>query len=67
MISEWVTDQGYLLGPAFALGLFLLVFVVMLLWLYRPGSERVYQHEAQLPFDEGARGPQQSPSTAQED
>ena len=51
MIREWLTDQGLLFGPAFALALFLGVFVGVLAWIYRPGSRIIYEHEARLPFD----------------
>jgi cbb3-type cytochrome oxidase subunit 3 len=56
MIKEWVSDQSLMLGPAFAMVLFLVLFVVVLVWIFRPGSRRVYEHEAQLPFDEGRGG-----------
>jgi cbb3-type cytochrome oxidase subunit 3 len=55
MIKEWVSDQSLLLAPAFAMVLFLVLFVVVLVWIYRPGSRRIYEREAQLPFDEGRR------------
>jgi cbb3-type cytochrome oxidase subunit 3 len=67
MISEWLSDQGFLVGPALALGVFLAVFAGVLLWIYRPGSTRAYEHEAQLPFDEGVRPPRLTGSPARED
>jgi cytochrome c oxidase cbb3-type subunit IV len=54
MIREWLTAQGFQLGPAVALLLFLAVFVGMLVWIYRPGSRRIYDRQANLPFDEDA-------------
>ena len=51
MIRPWLTDQGFLFGPAFALVMFFVVFIGVLVWIYRPGSRQVYEHEAQLPFD----------------
>ena len=67
MIGPWLSDQGYLLGPAFALLVFLAVFVGMLLWIFRPGSGHTYEREAQLPFDEGAHPGPLNPRPARED
>ena len=52
MIREWVADQGLLAAPAFALILFLAVFIGVLVWIYRPGSSQVYAREARLPLDD---------------
>ena len=54
MISQWLTDQGYLLGPAVALLLFILVFAAVLVWIFRPGSSETYAQEAMLPLDDMA-------------
>ena len=52
MISAWLTDQGFLLGPAVALVLFFSIFMAVLAWIYRPGSREIYEHEARLPLDD---------------
>jgi cbb3-type cytochrome oxidase subunit 3 len=67
MTGPWLTEQGYLLGPAFALLVFLALFVGMLLWLYRPGSRRIYEQEARLPFDDGRHPGTLNPRPARED
>ena len=68
MIGPWLSDQGYLLGPAFALVLFLAFFVGMLLWIYRPGSARLYDQQAKLPLDDQSHTPGTPiPRTARED
>jgi cbb3-type cytochrome oxidase subunit 3 len=67
MIRTWLTDQGFLLGPAFALVVFFVVFIGVLVWIYRPGSRQVYEHEAQLPFDTGSQGGRAHASTKIED
>ncbi|HKJ00354.1 MAG TPA: cbb3-type cytochrome c oxidase subunit 3 [bacterium] len=67
MIKEWLTDQGLMLGPGVALGLFLVFFIGVLFWIYRPGSNRIYEREAQLPFEDGVRHGALSASPAQED
>jgi cbb3-type cytochrome oxidase subunit 3 len=63
MISSWLSDQGLLLGPAVALLLFLFVFIAVLVWIYRPGSTAIYEHEAGLPFSEGESGGADAPTT----
>jgi len=50
MIASWLSDQELLLGPTVALLLFLLVFAGVLVWIFRPGSDAAYEHEAMLPF-----------------
>lgn len=52
MIRAWLSDQGFTLGPAIALLLFFGVFIGVLVWIYRPGSKRIYEHESRLPFDD---------------
>ena len=52
MMRDWITDQGLLLGPAFALVLFVAIFVFILFWIFRPGSDRFYENSARMPLDE---------------
>ena len=54
MIRTWLSDQGFTLGPAIALLIFLVVFVGVLAWVFRPGSKRIYEHESRLPLDDDA-------------
>jgi cbb3-type cytochrome oxidase subunit 3 len=67
MISNWLTDQGYLLGPAVALLLFLLIFAIVLVWIFRPGSTEAYEREAMLPLDDIAPGDASNISKMRED
>ena len=67
MIRSWLTDQALLLGPAFALALFLAIFIGVLIWIFRPGSRQVYQHEALLPFEDGSPAQGARASTPRED
>ncbi|MDH5751926.1 MAG: cbb3-type cytochrome c oxidase subunit 3 [Deltaproteobacteria bacterium] len=54
MIRSWLADQGLVWGPGFALMMFLLFFVAMLAWVYRPGSRRVYDQSAMMPLEDGS-------------
>jgi cbb3-type cytochrome oxidase subunit 3 len=67
MINEWLSDQEVLLGPAIALVLFLAIFIGMMVWIFRPGSRRAYEHDAQLPFDDArqAKPPRTNPRTGE--
>lgn len=70
MIRNWLSDQGITLGPAIALIIFLVVFVGVLAWVFRPGSRRIYEHESRLPLDddEGAgAGDDATPTDRNED
>lgn len=55
MIKEWVSDQSALVAPAIGLVLFLVFFVAVLFWIYRPGSKSTYDEESQLPFTDEER------------
>lgn len=44
-------DQPWL--PSFALLLFLLVFISMLLMVFRPGSRNLYTEASELPLKDG--------------
>lgn len=67
MMRAWLADQGLLLAPAFALALFLTIFVGVLVWIFRPGSRQVYDREALLPFEEGSPAGGMRASTSLED
>lgn len=67
MKSSWLADQGYLLGPAAALLLFMLIFAAVLVWIFRPGSTQVYEQEARLPLDDMAPKDAAHISKTQED
>ena len=41
-------------GPGLALVLFLVFFVAIMIWVYRPGSRNVYQESARLPLEQDA-------------
>lgn len=56
MMRDWLADQGLTLGPGFALLLFLVIFMGVLAWVFRPGSRRIYQEEAKLPLQDGTEG-----------
>ena len=56
MIREWWTDQGLIVGPAFALLIFLAVFIGILVWIFRPGSKTFYDETARMPLDDDRPG-----------
>lgn len=51
MMRDWITDLGLTAGPIASLGLFLLLFAGMLIWVFRPGSHARYEQQAWLPID----------------
>jgi len=51
MIREWVQDVASSGGAMLALVLFVVVFVGVLAWIFRPGSRRVYDRAARLPLE----------------
>ncbi len=52
MISRWLSEGDHAAWPLIALMLFVLVFVGMLVWIFRPGSKQFYAREAQLPLED---------------
>lgn len=54
MISQWLSDGDYATWPLVALVVFIVVFVGMLVWIFRPGSKEFYKREARLPLEESA-------------
>ena len=54
MIRNVMTDMGMTLGPTVALLLFVLLFILVMLWIYRPGSREIYEEEARLPLDDAS-------------
>ena len=59
MIRAWLSDRmsdpGFAVEGGISMILFLLLFVGVLVWIYRPGSRNTYEQEAALPFEDGAR------------
>jgi len=53
MIRSWLTDLGFTWGPTLALLLFFGLFIAVLVWVFRPGSRKAYEHEARLPLEDG--------------
>jgi cbb3-type cytochrome oxidase subunit 3 len=54
MISQWLSEGDHVTWPLVALCVFIVVFVGMLVWIYRPGSKQFYEREAQLPLEDSA-------------
>ena len=52
MMRDWITDQGLLLGPAFALLMFLAIFAFIIFWIFRPGSSSFYKQKAMMPLED---------------
>lgn len=55
MIRDWLVNQGLTTGPGIAMALFFLIFLVMLAWIFRPGSGQTYRQDAMLPLDDGTK------------
>ncbi len=51
MIKDWLAEQGLLIAPTIALILFIVIFVLMVIWIYRPGSKKTYEEKAWIPLD----------------
>jgi cbb3-type cytochrome oxidase subunit 3 len=62
-LNQNLTPWQQTAAPAATLLFFLAVFVAVLLWIYRPGSARVYARSAALPLDDE---PSASASTPRE-
>lgn len=58
MIRSLLLDSG-IWGAALGLVLFLALFVGMVVWVFRPGARRTYEHSAEIPLDDctGREGP----------
>jgi len=54
MMRDWMADQGLFWGPLTTTVLFVLLFVAVIFWIYRPGSREAYRRSAQMPLDGGA-------------
>ena len=52
MIREWWTDQGLFLAPVTALAIFMILFLGVLFWIFRPGSKRIYEQKARMPLED---------------
>jgi cbb3-type cytochrome oxidase subunit 3 len=65
---NWVKqlELAISLGPTLVTILFVSVFVGALVWIYRPGSKRYYNDQAQLPLQDSAPLAATSPSTTRE-
>lgn len=59
MMNEWFGADGVVFGPAFVLLEFMVVFILLLVWVFRPGSSAIYEQAATLPFDDEQQGPSQ--------
>ncbi|MCB1592168.1 MAG: cbb3-type cytochrome c oxidase subunit 3 [Alphaproteobacteria bacterium] len=46
---DWISQNAGLAGLLF----FFLFFVLMALWVYRPGAKKTYQDYASIPLKEG--------------
>lgn len=51
-MMDWLTENAGLIGLLF----FFSFFVLMALWVYRPGAKRNYQDKAYIPLKEGDEG-----------
>ena len=51
MIRELLTNLHWSTLPTLGMMLFLTLFVGCLLWVYRKGSEQIYQKISQLPLE----------------
>lgn len=47
-VLDWIADNA----PEIGLLFFFLFFVVMTVWVYRPGAKKEYQSFASIPFEE---------------
>ncbi len=47
-MMDWISQNAGLLGLLFFFGFF----VLMALWVYRPGAKRRYQEHARIPLKE---------------
>jgi len=41
------------IGPTMVTVMFVAIFLGTLVWIYRPGSKRYYDHQANLPLEDG--------------
>lgn len=48
----WISEHAGLIGLIF----FFSFFVVMAVWVYRPGAKKDYQDKAQIPLKDGDEG-----------
>jgi cbb3-type cytochrome oxidase subunit 3 len=53
-LSDIVGNSGLSIYAEVALVLFLAAFVAIVWWVFRPAARRRWQHDAQLPFEDGS-------------
>lgn len=56
-LSEIMSHAGLSRYAEVALVLFLVAFVAIVLWIFRPGAKRRMEEDARLPLDDGSPEP----------